>query len=1440
MPETPKFSPAALLALLLSPVVLVFVVLATIAGALWYFKIASPGAIAAGVIVLVLAAALFFGGVYLAKRRDKRAVEATIAGMTDSISAQDNSPQARERVAKLRAKWERLFKNVRPDYVKAKPILMIVGESKSGKSVLLDRSGLELESGNRQERDWEEGTENVDPWFFPDGLVLDTAGEMVAPTAGSARIDWPELVKLIKTLRPRNPVSGVILAVPVWRLLSDDESERIKQANLFQREFQRLVQLFGVRFPVSVVVTMADLIDGYSEFALRQSAARTGDKYTILGWPQYQLADEFGGRDVMAESVSGVTSRIEAQVLYDTCNPETTAVEGVEALEIWCFPKHIRTIGQRLADYLKLVFKEKQSERVANAPFFRGVFFGSAMQSIRRGEPRRKEPERPRSEPFNIRDLLAIRLFGEAGLVTTSPRAEAAARTRRLVGVAVPLGVAAISAAIALIAFDLAGRVSQQKEALQAIAARLETDATTPWISAATTGGVKVDDTLAGKLAQDFSAARGFKVADLPPWLGWYRGFALKRGEAATAATDRAWTKLIAMPLLEAAAREDAWLSGQRDGLEFAYRSRELEKKRSNGAPELNADLLELDQDLVAALGIVGLKSESLRLRSGAANTTFSPSLAPITRALMGKVPQSVGAGDLLAPSEGWVPPTRAGELTRSIDVLRARFLAEKIKGTLDDLVLAADTHAAWRARKVQFSQAGSGRAEFDDDDDDSHVGRSDTDQLTWDSVKHDVWDTLDELGASPSNTLATVAGWVGAENSLATVTDLFPPKHDRAAPGAADDAKKAAASNDAPTEVDLRQRIADLDALYQARGDGYPETIDAVIARIMAVRGSEYAPGALSETVALDLKQLWLDSKPVGTARASDRVPPRDGDEDLQADDDDPDDANEAEERRFVSLRRYATPATREFHRAVAGFLSSKVGSATMEQASSLTRGTGVRAPVSDFSTFNAIKRKDDLARDLQGLTKWHDGQSVDRKKEFAGSFNGAKDRLTQLSNDVQSSLAASPIVATSGFEPGAAATEQFVAAVLQRGAETVGEIAGEIAAQRARIDGKSDQAINAARDSAVDAAKRGNHAELSDAVRVLSASFAQGSATRATVAQRLAQLDSRNEFGGKVARGIAAISNLPAEEQRYWNIFWRDLLIETAKFRDDEQSRADVFVAQKAEGFPLTLAGTTVVSPGDVLQLARVGAASRPTDAIEVASVNRPTASLVDLWNHRRVPKDRTSTQDTAIKIAELLAKSDGVLVPEAVALRLSMRATGDWELLSKLGAVAEFAPNRVEADSANRIAQQLLLERAASAGVEGVSCTVTRDFDPAVETRFDWPLVGAADRDGAVPSGMSVTFAAGELGSGRQPRATLPLDGGAWSALRLARELSPIALGAQALTKHGDFAWGAIRVVDLVEGADRERELYVALGLKLEWVLKDGTTKPVDLTGWLRAVK
>jgi hypothetical protein len=43
-----------------------------------------------------------------------------------------------------------------------------------------------------------------------------------------------------------------------------------------------------------------------------------------------------------------------------------------------------------------------------------------------------------------------------------------------------------------------------------------------------------------------------------------------------------------------------------------------------------------------------------------------------------------------------------------------------------------------------------------------------------------------------------------------------------------------------------------------------------------------------------------------------------------------------------------------------------------------------------------------------------------------------------------------------------------------------------------------------------------------------------------------------------------------------------------------------------------------------------------------------------------------------------------------------------------------------------------------------------------------------------------------------------------------------------------------WGALPAN---EGADI---LYVYVGVKLEWVLNDGKTQPVDIAGWLKKMK
>jgi hypothetical protein len=1487
MSDLPKLPLQKLLAVLLSPVAVVVVLAVAIVAALLYFGVSGP-AIAAGALVLLLAAGLFFGGVYLAKRRDKRAVDATIAGMTDSIGAQDNTPQARERVAKLRAKWEREFKKVRADYVKNKPILMIVGESKSGKSVLLDRSGLELESDNRQERDWEEGTENVDPWFFPEGLVLDTAGEMVAPAAGSARIDWGELVKLITTLRPRNPVSGVILAVPVWRLLSDDENARIVQANLFQREFQRLVHSFGVRFPVSVVVTMADLVDGYSEFALRQSAARPGDKYTMLGWPQYQLSDEFGGRDVMGESVNGVTARIEAQVLHDTCNPETASVEAREALEIWCFPKNIRSIGQRLADYLKIVFKEKQSERVANAPFFRGVFFGSSMQSIRRGEPRRKEPERPRSEPFNIRDLLAIRLFGEAGLVTTSPRAEAAARTRRLVGVGVPLVVAVVSAAVALIAFDLAGRVAKQKEGLQQLATRVTAAASaTDAMQPAAGGWIAVEDSkpvvrqaVAAELSDNFAEARGFRVDDLPFWLGWYRGFADQREALASRATERAWTKLVAMPVLARAADEKSWRAGK--SASGSYRSLPLERSGRAGRPgDLNAELGELDRAVGASLrAVTGAPSQTAPTRavlkaSGATGSakpaeSASTSLRPLLVAMIGSPPDELET--LLRFDSGWRAPARALDLAREADALRERFLGEKFVDATRSLLLAADTHAAWRNGKVSFEYSpesdgsGPGLTEepdpadgmdegiddgvddgIDDGADRNAPVRPSTGQparagafpstrdssasgtVTWSDVEADVWGVIAELGEAetpPTARWRKIAAFIDAPDAADRLAAFLPSDRPRASLGAA--------------SIGPVKRIERLDDLYSARESGYVDAAREVIKRIDALQdATTYVPGELETLVKLDLSRLVV--------RPADRKPAEQGAEPEEADADAAEDESEEDalKRAEGELRVYLAPAIAEFNREVAGYLDRSVKGAVIGSLGTPGRvgsrdasgGINVLEPLSDFTNVDGLGLQAKYEKDRRGLDEWYKGlRQKPKKGEFIEvAFVSAGQRIDQLARDAQGARRDWRVVDPNGYEPGTQRAQALVDAILRDGVQAVEKVRVEVARQRALLDGVGSK----------EPAKMPAHGELEDSIREVVQGASTGSESRRqNAANFVASLSRESQIGKRVEKGILAIDSLSsADEQAYWMIFWRDLLVVASEVRDRRQESVDTLLTRASILFPLANESDALIAR-DVQSLARDGTAARSLDAVAIPAKERAASALDQLWRHQPIAKRRADaekrTANRALALARILAPAgaEGPM-PGAKAVRVTIRATGDWEKLGTSG-IGAISRGVIEADSNDWGGGAQVRLRATGAPESVGGGERSREFSvrsnmPLEELTFEWrvdedPALGALALDFGTPDEIP--------GKERIKLDARTLSGGPWSVLRLVHELQPIAADRGAALSSGSdgFAWGALPAV---EGRDK---LYVAVGIKLEWILEGESEKtvPIPVVDWLRESK
>ena len=117
-------------------------------------------------------------------------------------------------------------------------------------------------------------------WGAEDGVVVDVAGPIAFPVARGDLAGWRRVLRLLQRHRPRRPIDGVILAIPVPRLRGS-ESE-LRNFGALARE--RLVQIqshFGFVLPVYVVVTQCDELSGFTAFA-QDLPARL--RASMLGW----------------------------------------------------------------------------------------------------------------------------------------------------------------------------------------------------------------------------------------------------------------------------------------------------------------------------------------------------------------------------------------------------------------------------------------------------------------------------------------------------------------------------------------------------------------------------------------------------------------------------------------------------------------------------------------------------------------------------------------------------------------------------------------------------------------------------------------------------------------------------------------------------------------------------------------------------------------------------------------------------------------------------------------------------------------------------------------------------------------------------------------------------------------------------------------------------
>lgn len=392
-----------------------------------------------GIAVVTLLLILYWRVLKWLKKRKAAPME---RGLMENTSATPKGVSAPAHVARLDDLRKKFEEGTQKFAAAGKslysfPWYLIVGEPGSGKTEAVRHCNVGFPPGLQDEFQGAGGTLNMNWWFTDHAVILDTAGRLMfeeVETGGSS--EWKEFLNLLKRYRTRCPINGVLLVIPADSLIKDTADEIERKASKIARQFDVIQRSLDVRFPVFVVITKSDLINGFRDFFDNLQDPQL--QHQILGWSNPAPLDEPYNPDFIDRHLKMIQGRLYRRrlALIQEAASEEAGIEKVLAVDtLYSFPQSITKIAPRLARYLELIFSVG-SHWSCKPLFFRGIYFTSSMRegsaldedlAESLGVPVDSLPDGrvwERDRAYFLRDLFLKKVFREQGLVTYATNAK--------------------------------------------------------------------------------------------------------------------------------------------------------------------------------------------------------------------------------------------------------------------------------------------------------------------------------------------------------------------------------------------------------------------------------------------------------------------------------------------------------------------------------------------------------------------------------------------------------------------------------------------------------------------------------------------------------------------------------------------------------------------------------------------------------------------------------------------------------------------------------------------------------------------------------------------------------------------------------------------------------------------------------------------------------
>jgi hypothetical protein len=234
-----------------------------------------------------------------------------------------------------------------------------------------------------------------------------------------------------------------LLVIPADSLIKDNAKRIEERAGWIARQLDNIQRELDIRFPVYVVVSKCDLLNGFREFF--EDLDDPQAQRQMLGWSNPDPLDASFRPELVEQHLSTVVDRLRRRrlgLLEDPIAKDANNRRTEEVDRLYAFPNSLSLISSNLRHYLSTIFVA--GEWSAKPLFLRGIYFTS---SLREGAELDQElalamgvsvEELPsgraweREISFFLRDLFIEKIFREWGLVTRATDTKKLLRRRAL------------------------------------------------------------------------------------------------------------------------------------------------------------------------------------------------------------------------------------------------------------------------------------------------------------------------------------------------------------------------------------------------------------------------------------------------------------------------------------------------------------------------------------------------------------------------------------------------------------------------------------------------------------------------------------------------------------------------------------------------------------------------------------------------------------------------------------------------------------------------------------------------------------------------------------------------------------------------------------------------------------------------------------------------